>query len=56
MVALRRSCRCESAVYNAVGHAFNINSPQQLGDILFGELKLPTLVARGLVTDRCVDP
>ena len=33
--------RAESAVYNAVGHAFNINSPVQLGQILFEELRLP---------------
>ncbi|MDI6814970.1 MAG: DNA polymerase I, partial [Dehalococcoidales bacterium] len=28
-------------IYNSVGHQFNINSPQQLGTILFQELKLP---------------
>ncbi len=32
----------EHAIYDAVGHRFNINSPKQLGDILFTELKLPT--------------
>ncbi|MBA2394601.1 MAG: DNA polymerase I [Ktedonobacteraceae bacterium] len=32
----------ESSIYEAVGHRFNINSPKQLGDILFTELKLPT--------------
>ncbi|HEU5440231.1 MAG TPA: DNA polymerase I [Ktedonobacterales bacterium] len=31
----------EIAAYAAVGHEFNLNSPKQLGDILFGELKLP---------------
>jgi DNA polymerase-1 len=31
----------ESGIYEAVGHRFNINSPKQLGDILFTELKLP---------------
>ncbi len=31
----------EQAIYSAVGHEFNINSTRQLGDILFGELKLP---------------
>src|SRR5450755_2521448 len=32
----------ESSIYDAVGHQFNINSPKQLGEILFGELKLPS--------------
>ena len=32
----------ESSIYDAVGHQFNINSPKQLGDVLFGELKLPS--------------
>jgi DNA polymerase-1 len=32
----------ERAIYDAVGHEFNINSTRQLGDILFGELKLPS--------------
>ncbi len=32
----------EHDIYDAVGHRFNINSPKQLGDILFTELKLPT--------------
>jgi DNA polymerase-1 len=32
----------EHEIYDAVGHRFNINSPKQLGDILFTELKLPT--------------
>ncbi len=31
----------EKEIYDAVGHRFNINSTRQLGDILFGELKLP---------------
>jgi DNA polymerase-1 len=33
----------EKSIYDAVGHQFNINSPKQLGDILFGELKLPPI-------------
>ncbi len=33
----------EKAIYEAVGHQFNINSTKQLGDILFGELKLPPI-------------
>ncbi len=31
----------EKGIYEAVGHEFNINSPKQLGDVLFKELKLP---------------
>ncbi|MFO7712753.1 MAG: DNA polymerase I [Dehalococcoidia bacterium] len=31
----------ERDIYASVGHQFNINSPQQLGSVLFGELKLP---------------
>lgn len=31
----------EKGAYAAVGHEFNLNSPKQLGDILFSELKLP---------------
>jgi len=33
--------RLEKEVYSSVGHQFNINSPQQLGGVLFGDLKLP---------------
>jgi DNA polymerase I len=32
----------EKKIYDSVGHRFNINSTKQLGDILFGELKLPS--------------
>jgi DNA polymerase-1 len=32
----------ERAAYEAVGHDFNINSPSQLGDLLFKELGLPS--------------
>ncbi len=32
----------EQQIYASVGHQFNINSTRQLGDILFGELKLPS--------------
>ena len=31
----------ETAIYDDVGHAFNIGSPQQLGGVLFNELCLP---------------
>jgi DNA polymerase-1 len=32
----------ENDIYESVGHQFNINSPQQLSNVLFEELKLPT--------------
>jgi DNA polymerase-1 len=32
----------EQEIYGAVGHQFNINSTKQLGEVLFGELQLPT--------------
>ena len=32
----------ERAAYEAVGHEFKINSPAQLGDLLFKDLKLPS--------------
>jgi len=32
----------EARIYDRVGHEFNINSPQQLGRVLFEELQLPT--------------
>ncbi len=32
----------EQNIYDSVGHSFNINSPKQLGEILFNELKLPS--------------
>ncbi|HEX4505764.1 MAG TPA: DNA polymerase I [Alphaproteobacteria bacterium] len=32
----------ETAIYEAAGHPFNIGSPKQLGDVLFGEMGLPT--------------
>jgi DNA polymerase I len=33
----------ESQIYESVGHEFNINSPKQLQEILFDELKLPVI-------------
>ncbi len=33
----------EQDIYDSIGHEFNINSPKQLGDILFDELKLPVI-------------
>jgi len=38
--------KLEAEIYDCVGHKFNINSPQQLGSVLFEELQLPT-VRRG---------
>ncbi|MBI4180671.1 MAG: DNA polymerase I [Chloroflexi bacterium] len=34
--------KLEAEIYHNVGHQFNINSPQQLGSVLFEELKLPS--------------
>ena len=39
--------KLEAEIYNNVGHQFNINSPQQLGSVLFEELKLPTRKRKG---------
>ena len=33
--------RIEAGMYDLVGHQFNLNSSQQLGDVLFKELRLP---------------
>ncbi len=33
--------KLEAEIYNSLGHQFNINSPKQLGKVLFEELKLP---------------
>jgi DNA polymerase-1 len=33
--------KLEKDIYSSVGHHFNINSPQQLGKVLFGDLNLP---------------
>lgn len=35
--------KLELEIYNSVGHQFNINSPKQLGKLLFEELKLPSV-------------
>ncbi|MBE9470411.1 MAG: DNA polymerase I [Chloroflexi bacterium] len=37
----RKILELEAEIYSSVGHEFNINSHQQLGRILFEELKLP---------------
>lgn len=36
-----RIMELESAIHERAGHAFNIQSPKQLGEVLFEELKLP---------------
>jgi DNA polymerase-1 len=36
-----RLAKLENEIYKSVGHAFNINSPQQLGAVLYEEIKLP---------------
>ncbi len=43
----------EQEIYKSVGHEFNINSPKQLSEILFDELKLP--VFRKTKTGRSTD-
>ncbi|MDO4314127.1 MAG: DNA polymerase, partial [Oscillospiraceae bacterium] len=37
----RRAAELEQSVYDMAGETFNINSPKQLGEILFGKLGLP---------------
>lgn len=43
----------EEGVYKSVGHQFNLNSPKQLSEVLFDELKLP--VFRKTKTGRSTD-
>lgn len=33
---------CTKAIFDSIGHEFNLNSPKQLADVLFSELQLPT--------------
>lgn len=46
--------RAEAAIYDAVGHEFNIGSPKALGDVLFNELGLPKSrkTTQGYSTDQ----
>ena len=37
----RRAAALEQQIYDLAGESFNINSPKQLGEILFGKLGLP---------------
>ncbi len=45
--------KLEKEIYHHVGHEFNLNSPKQLSEILFDELKLP--VIRKTKTGRSTD-
>ena len=49
----QRITEAERAVYDAVGHEFQIGSPQQLSQVLFEELRLPRTrkTATGWTTD-----
>lgn len=51
-----RMLELEASIYDSVGHKFNINSPKQLGDILFKELQLPNAkrTKSGFSTDASV--
>ena len=51
-----RMMKLEAEIYDHVGHRFNINSTQQLGSVLFEELKLPggRRTKRGYSTDASV--
>ncbi|HKW79014.1 MAG TPA: DNA polymerase I, partial [Candidatus Limnocylindria bacterium] len=52
----REVARIEREAYDAVGHEFQINSPKQLGSLLFEELRLPRgrRTATGYSTDATV--
>jgi DNA polymerase-1 len=39
--------RLNSRIFELAGHPFNVNSPQQLGKVLFEEMRLPAPVVRG---------
>lgn len=47
-----RLAEIEAEVYGLVGHPFNINSPAQLGEVLFGELKLRAPGGRKTATGK----
>lgn len=48
-----RLSEIEQEIYKACGHQFNLNSPKQLSEVLFDELKLP--VIRKTKTGRSTD-
>jgi len=37
----KRGAELEQSIYDMANHEFNINSPRQLGEVLFGEMNLP---------------
>ncbi|MBI4039171.1 hypothetical protein HY384_04420 [Candidatus Daviesbacteria bacterium] len=45
--------KIEQEIYSKIGHEFNLNSPKQLAEVLFDELKLP--VVRKTKTGRSTD-
>jgi DNA polymerase I len=49
--------RVSEQIYEASGHRFNINSPKQLGDVLFNRMNLPKPIkyGRGKVVSTAVD-
>ena len=52
--ALKKTLKeLEEGIFKTVGHEFNLNSPKQLGDVLFDELHLP--VIRKTKTGRSTD-
>lgn len=46
--------KLEQEIYSAVGHEFNLNSPKQMSEVLFSELKLPVVskTKTGFSTDE----
>lgn len=47
-VDLDKACSAKAGeIYQATGHEFNINSPRQLGDVLFNKMDLPKPVKYG---------
>jgi DNA polymerase-1 len=38
--------KISKSIFDEIGHEFNLNSPKQLGDVLFTELQLPTKFSR----------
>jgi DNA polymerase I len=49
--------RVSEQIYDCCGHRFNINSPKQLGDVLFNKMRLPKPIkyGRGKVVSTAVD-
>ncbi|TAN21567.1 MAG: DNA polymerase I [Acidobacteria bacterium] len=43
----KRALACQEQVFELAGCRFNLNSPQQLADVLFGKLALPAPAKRG---------